>query len=83
MAHGPQLLSYTGMILMLRSTAGTECVSAPTEMKSTPVSAYARMFSSVMPPEASNGTGRLDASFYVRNALAAIVYYRRRSVSSA
>jgi hypothetical protein len=30
-----------------------------------------------------NGTGRLDASFYVLNALAVIVYYRRRSVSSA
>jgi hypothetical protein len=31
--------SYAGMIRMLRSTACTECVSAPTEMKSTPVSA--------------------------------------------
>ncbi len=30
-----------------------------------------------------NGTDRLDASFYVLNALAAIAYYRRCSVSSA
>ncbi|MNX78257.1 hypothetical protein D3C86_1098360 [compost metagenome] len=29
------------------------CVSAPTEMKSTPVSATRRMVASVMPPEAS------------------------------
>ena len=38
----------------LRSSAGAECVSAPTEMKSTPVSATSRTFSSVMPPEASS-----------------------------
>ena len=30
-----------------------------------------------------NGTDRLDASFYVLNALAAIVYYRHRSVGGA
>ena len=38
-AEGSGLLSYAGIIRMLRSTACTECVSAPTEMKSTPVSA--------------------------------------------
>ena len=35
-------------------------VSAPTEMKSTPVSAYARTVASVMPPEASSGTRPRD-----------------------
>ena len=37
-----------------RSRAGAECVSAPTEMKSTPVSAAARTVSSVMLPLASS-----------------------------
>ena len=32
--------------------------------------------------ELINGTGRLDASFYVLNALAAIAYHRRRSANS-
>ena len=37
-----------------RRGARAECVSAPIEMKSTPVSATARTLSSVMPPEASS-----------------------------
>ena len=38
---------------MLRSTAGAEWVSAPTEIRSTPDSATARTVSRVTPPEAS------------------------------
>src|SRR3990172_1021583 len=41
------------VIFMLKSTTGAECVSAPEEMKSTPVSATCRIFSEVIPPEAS------------------------------
>ena len=39
---------------MLRSSAGAEWVSAPTEMKSTPVAAISATFSRVTPPEASS-----------------------------
>src|SRR5208282_4856275 len=46
---------YAGVTRILISTAVDECVSAPTEMKSTPVSAYARTFSRVIPPAHSNG----------------------------
>ena len=42
------------------SAALAECVSAPTLMNSTPVSAYARMFSSTMPPEAYVGIQRFS-----------------------
>src|SRR5688572_199225 len=42
-----------GAIFMLRSAAGAEWVSAPTEMKSTPVAATSRRLSRSMPPEAS------------------------------
>ena len=41
---------------MLRSSAGAEWVSAPTEMKSTPVAPIAATFSRVTPPEASSST---------------------------
>src|SRR6267143_5371654 len=36
-----------------RSSAGAECVSAPMEIQSTPVSAILRAVSSVTPPDAS------------------------------
>ena len=38
------------------SRDAAECVSAPIEMKSTPVSAMARTLARVMPPDASSGT---------------------------
>ncbi len=41
--------------MRLTSSAGAEWVSAPTLMKSTPVSAIARTVSSDTPPEASGG----------------------------
>ena len=44
----------SGSSSRLTSSAGAECVSAPTLMKSTPVSATARMVSSVIPPDASS-----------------------------
>src|SRR5271165_2475241 len=40
----------SAVIFMLRSTAAAECVSAPTEIKSTPVFAYARTVFSVTLP---------------------------------
>ena len=52
----PRLDVQAGASRMLRSTACTECVSAPIEMKLTPASAYSRTFSSVIPPEASSGS---------------------------
>ena len=42
-----------GSISKLMSTAGAECVSAPTETKSAPVAAIAAIRSSVTPPETS------------------------------
>src|SRR5260370_25101125 len=50
--------SYAGVTLILISTAVDECVSAPTEMKSTPVSAYDRTFSRLIPPAHSSGIRR-------------------------
>src|SRR4029077_7288743 len=38
----------------LRSSAGAECVSAPTDIRSTPARAAATAPSSVIPPDASN-----------------------------
>src|SRR6202158_5414424 len=42
------------MTSRLKSRAGAECVSAPTEMRSTPARAAATAPSKVMPPDASN-----------------------------
>src|ERR1039458_4269747 len=49
---------HAGPARKLISTAVDEVVSAPTEMKSTPVSAYERTFSSVIPPAHSSGMRR-------------------------
>ncbi len=54
----PTTGSYAGVTRKLISTAVDDCVSAPTEMKSTPVSAYARTFSRLMPPAHSSGIRR-------------------------
>jgi len=43
----------TNILRMLRSTAGVECVSAPTEMKSTPACAKGRAVFRLIPPDAS------------------------------
>ncbi len=63
---------------MLTSRAGAECVSAPTETKSTPVPATPRTLSRVIPPEASRvatgpwawaaGISRRDRGAELRNA---------------
>src|ERR1700758_3029322 len=50
----------SAVMVMDMSAALAEWVSAPTLMKSTPVSANERMFSSTMPPEASVGIHRLS-----------------------
>ena len=47
-------LTPAGSSSMLRSSAGAEWVSAPTEMKSTPVAAISATLSSVIPPDASS-----------------------------
>ena len=47
------VLHHAGSISKLKSTAGAEWVSAPTEIQSTPVSANCLMSASVIPPEAS------------------------------
>jgi hypothetical protein len=52
------LLWAQASISKLISNAVTECVSAPTEMRSTPVTAIGRSVSKVTPPEASNSTTR-------------------------
>ena len=49
---------------MLKSSVGAEWVSAPTEMKSTPVSAISRTVSRSTPPEASSD-GPVRAGFGV------------------
>src|ERR1700687_970498 len=54
----PTTAFYAGVTLKLISTAVDECVSAPTEMKSTPVSAYDRTFSRLIPPAHSSGIRR-------------------------
>ena len=54
-----------------RFSAGAEWVSAPTEMRSTPVSAIARTVSSVTPPDASV-SARPEAMATARGALNAI-----------
>ena len=53
--------SPVGTISSARSTEGAECVSAPTEIQSTPVAATSEIRSSVMPPEASRGRGPRNA----------------------
>src|SRR5258708_38486988 len=47
---------YSRTILMDRSSACTECVNAPTEIRPTPVSATSRTVARVMPPDASSST---------------------------
>ncbi len=49
-----QRLHGSGSSFSDRSSAGAECVSAPTDTQSTPVLAAARIVSSVMPPLASS-----------------------------
>src|SRR6266581_2322113 len=50
------------------STAGADCVMRPTEMKSTPVSAIARMVSRRTPPEASSGTRPPESATALRSS---------------
>ena len=50
---GSRSKNHSGSISKLKSTAGAECVSAPTEIQSTPASANSLTFSSVIPPDAS------------------------------
>ncbi len=52
-SHGPVGAHGAGAILKLRSTAGAECVSAPTETKSAPVAAISGIRASVTPPDTS------------------------------
>ena len=53
-AAAARRVTHSGSSSRLTSSAGAECVSAPTLMKSTPVSATARTVSSVIPPDASS-----------------------------
>ena len=52
-AREPSSVDQIGSISKLMSTAGAECVSAPTETKSAPVAASSGIRSSVTPPEIS------------------------------
>src|SRR5207253_175758 len=54
--------------IRLRSTAGAECVRAPTDTYSTPVAATRGSRSSVMPPLASNGTRPRTCSTALRSS---------------
>src|SRR3954453_12540696 len=58
---------------MEKSMVGAEWVRAPTEMKSTPVSATSRTFSRVMPPEASSETPSAPPAFWSRSATTSFI----------